>query len=152
MNQLEYNALLQTALDKWGLDTQVLIWIEEMSELIKALAKRNRYINPSYDSQIEDEIADVDICNDQMKMIFFSSNPSITQYYNPNREVLVMRWINRLAKTIETFSDRSIGELQLLFDLSELNVCLREMKLKYPGYEEYRIRKIERLKRLVETG
>jgi len=66
----EYTELLNRALDKWGYGTQALIWIEELSELIQVIAKRDRVINPSHDCQIADEIADVDICLDQMKNLF----------------------------------------------------------------------------------
>ena len=65
-----YNKLLVAALDKWGYDSQALIWIEELAELIHRVAKRDRKINPSHDSQIAEEIADVDICLDQMKLLF----------------------------------------------------------------------------------
>jgi len=66
----EYKQLLQDAVTKWGMPAQKLIWIEEMSELIKAIAKSDRVINPSFREQIVSEIADVDICLDQMKEIY----------------------------------------------------------------------------------
>ena len=66
----EYKQLLQDAITKWGMPSQKLIWIEEMSELIKAIAKSERAINPSFREQIVSEIADVDICLDQMKEVY----------------------------------------------------------------------------------
>lgn len=65
-----YKELLEEALAKWGYGTQALIWMEELAELIQVIAKRDRKINPSHDIQVADEIADVDICLDQMKLIF----------------------------------------------------------------------------------
>ena len=65
-----YTKLLQDALDKWGFGTQALIAIEEMAELIQALAKRDRTINPSSHEDVCRELADVDLCLDQMKLIF----------------------------------------------------------------------------------
>ena len=44
--------------------------IEEMAELIQALAKRDRRINPSSYNQVCLELADVDLCLDQMKLVF----------------------------------------------------------------------------------
>jgi len=66
----EYKQLLQDAITKWGMPAQKLIWIEEMSELIKAIAKSDRAINPSFRDQIISELADVDICLDQMKEVY----------------------------------------------------------------------------------
>jgi len=66
----EYSAMLAEAVQLWGYGTQALIWIEEMSELIKALAKQDRKINPSFREHVIEEIADVDICLDQMKILY----------------------------------------------------------------------------------
>jgi NTP pyrophosphatase (non-canonical NTP hydrolase) len=153
MERTEYIALLQEALDKWGFDTQVLIWIEEMSELIQVLAKRDRHINPSYDSQIEEELADVDICLDQMIMILIAA-PELFERHLPiiSKVPDTKRYINKLSNMISTLSDTYFGELQLLFNLAELCSCLKELKQKYPGYEGYRVKKIERLKRLVQLS
>lgn len=66
----EYRNLLLEALNKWGVPSQILIWIEEMAELTQSLCKYDRKINPSAYEQICEELADVDICLDQMKLIF----------------------------------------------------------------------------------
>lgn len=66
----DYIMLLKHAMEKWGYGSQALLWIEEMSELIQSIAKRDRNINPSNDAQIAEEIADVDICLDQAKLEF----------------------------------------------------------------------------------
>ena len=70
MNEEEYQNLLRDAYNKWGYHSQMLIWVEEMAELIKDLVKEGRAINPSHITQKEEEIADVDICLDQMKQLF----------------------------------------------------------------------------------
>jgi len=70
MDPEEYNKLLTDAYTKWGYGTQALIWIEEMAELIQKLAKQDRKINPSFRTQIIEELADVDICLDQMKILY----------------------------------------------------------------------------------
>ena len=67
--------ILAKALDTYGLKLQVDICIEEMSELTKALLKYRRVkpgqgnLQDAHDSIIE-EIADVQITIDQMKMAF----------------------------------------------------------------------------------
>lgn len=66
----DHRKLLTDAMHKWGVTSQKLIWIEELSELIQVIAKRDRSINPSFKGQMEDEIADVDLCLDQMKILY----------------------------------------------------------------------------------
>ncbi len=61
--------VLREALDRWGFDSQRLIWIEEMGELVTALAKFGRNINGAVAEEVAEEIADVDICLTQMKLI-----------------------------------------------------------------------------------
>ena len=59
---------LAAAIDKWGGDAQVIMAFEEMSELQKELCKNFRgKIN---EAEIADEIADVEIMLEQLKMIF----------------------------------------------------------------------------------
>ena len=53
--------VIKGALAKWGYNTQVDIAIEEMSELIKALLKLRRSPSGSRVSDVEEEIADVQI-------------------------------------------------------------------------------------------
>ena len=64
-------AVMQTSLDKWGLNAQAGQTIEECAELIVALQK---YINrtPAPDSidNILDEIADVEMMLAQMRLVF----------------------------------------------------------------------------------
>jgi len=85
----EYEQLMLDALKKWGLQSQKLIWIEEMSELIQAIAKSDREINPSYEIQVLEELADVDICLDQMKILY------------PNYEEIKKQKIARLKRLVK---------------------------------------------------
>ena len=62
--------VLRDALLTWGFHSQRLIWIEELAELIQALAKHGRVVNGSERAEIENELADVDICLSQMKLLF----------------------------------------------------------------------------------
>jgi len=72
----ERNTLLQRAVDTWGRFAQVDMMIEEMSELTKALLKERR-VPPAPVNELEnaianirEEIADVQIMLDQMKLIY----------------------------------------------------------------------------------
>ena len=71
MNRTE---ILQEAIKKYGVNSQCNVCIEEMSELTKELLKlRRESTQAGYKKRrknIEEEIADVQIMLDQMKMIF----------------------------------------------------------------------------------
>jgi len=61
---------MQRALDKWGLNSQVGMAIEECAELIVVLQKYiNREKQPSLE-EIIDEIADVEMMLAQMRLVF----------------------------------------------------------------------------------
>ena len=62
--------IMQTALDKWGLEAQVGQTVEECAELIVVLQKYvNRTVKPSVDDVL-DEIADVEMMLAQMRLTF----------------------------------------------------------------------------------
>ena len=65
---LDDNAICQAALEIFGADSQVMIAIEEMSELTKELCKNGR--GQENTTHIAEEIADVEIMLRQMKMLF----------------------------------------------------------------------------------
>lgn len=54
----------------WGADAQIQMTIEECAELIVVLAKYGRIHNGSTLEQIAEEIADVQIMINQLKIIF----------------------------------------------------------------------------------
>lgn len=58
------------AIKKWGAESQILMAIEEMSELIKALCKYPRTINNSTRNDILEEIVDVQIMIEQLLITF----------------------------------------------------------------------------------
>lgn len=64
----EDTEVFQAALDTWGADAQILMAFEEMSELQKALCKMERCQGRVQD--IAEEIADVEIMLEQMKLLF----------------------------------------------------------------------------------
>ena len=66
---IDEKQLYQKALNKWGIDSQILMAIEESSELILVLAKINRNYNGSSIKQIIEEMVDVSIMIEQLKII-----------------------------------------------------------------------------------
>ena len=60
-------ALYHAALDKWGADAQTAMCVEEMSELTKELCKWKR--GKDNFNEIAEEIADVEIMLEQMKLL-----------------------------------------------------------------------------------
>jgi NTP pyrophosphatase (non-canonical NTP hydrolase) len=71
MNELERRTYLD-AVKKWGRASQVLMAVEEMAELTKALMKFLNRDNESSEArrEVEEEIADVLIMLDQLTIIF----------------------------------------------------------------------------------
>lgn len=69
--------VLRKAVDEYGKESQLIMAMEEMSELIQALSKNIRgYAN---EDNVAEEIADVEIMLNQLKLIF-------------NNEQQVKRW------------------------------------------------------------
>lgn len=64
----ERKATYKVALRKWGIDAQVMMAVEEMSELTKEICKLFRG-KPTLDD-LADEIADVLITMEQLKLIY----------------------------------------------------------------------------------
>jgi NTP pyrophosphatase (non-canonical NTP hydrolase) len=60
------NEIYQKLIDKFGVEHQELILIEEMSELTKAIIKKRRGL----EQNIAEELADVQIMLDQLKIIY----------------------------------------------------------------------------------
>ena len=64
-------AIMQIALDKWGLAAQAGQTVEECAELIVALQKQfNRTPAPETQEDIVDEMADVEMMLAQMRLAF----------------------------------------------------------------------------------
>ena len=61
--------VLKRAVKTWGDTLQTDILIEEMSELTKAIIKSRRHGGKYATHEILEELADVQICLDQLKMI-----------------------------------------------------------------------------------
>ena len=74
MSEIDRKKAYQTFLDSWGEKAQIMMCVEEMSELTKALCKYLRFkkhgIPDDLDYNIKEEIADVFNMINQLKMIF----------------------------------------------------------------------------------
>jgi len=66
----EEKSIYERAIEKWGIETQIKMCIEELSELIQVLIKYGRKINGSNRNDIAEEIADVELMIEQMKVAF----------------------------------------------------------------------------------
>jgi NTP pyrophosphatase (non-canonical NTP hydrolase) len=87
--------LYQKVINKWGVETQINILIEEMSELIFAIQKIKRGNKEKYlkrYNNICEEIADVKIMIEQMDYIY--DKKKIDYYYN--KKILKLK--NKLKK------------------------------------------------------
>lgn len=71
--------LYKRALTVWGIGSQLMMAIEEMSELTKEICKYRRFQDKqeNYRENIKEEIADVLIMIEQLKYIFKYSNEDI---------------------------------------------------------------------------
>ena len=76
--EIEANALLT-----YGNEMQIDVAIEEMSELIKALIKDRRVSDKKSSDNVLEEMADVQIMLDQLKMIFGGTKK--IEWYKLNR-------------------------------------------------------------------
>lgn len=91
MTNIESEQLYLKALDKWGVGFQCQMAIEEMAELTKALCKRSRTKNESEVlknfEEIIEEIADVEIMIEQLKL-----------YFDPSKMLVNGQRIKKLEK------------------------------------------------------
>lgn len=79
---------LQQYIDTYGTEKQSMVAMEECAELIQAISKRVRK-GTSVDDNLAEEIADVLICIEQLKMMYAISDSKIEQWieYKMNRGV-----------------------------------------------------------------
>jgi NTP pyrophosphatase (non-canonical NTP hydrolase) len=76
--------------DHYGVEAQIPVWIEEMSELTKELCKWSRKgMSEELIEHIKEEIADVSICLDQLKYtIMYTEDDLMKEYkYKVDRQL-----------------------------------------------------------------
>lgn len=89
--------IYKRALDRWGEDAQINMAIEECGELIVALIKRNRNRNKSSINQIIEEMVDVEIMIEQLKIIFSTKHSEFESF---TFEIYKRRKLNRLNERL----------------------------------------------------
>lgn len=99
---IEEAGIFAAAIAKWGNQAQVMMVFEEMSELQKELCKNWR--GKDNIEQIADEVADVEIMLDQLKMIY-----EIKDKVREHRAFKVMRLRKRLEDADCHTSDTVTG-------------------------------------------
>lgn len=67
---IDVNKTLKTAVEIYGAEKQTDMMIEEMSELSKALLKHRRNATPETADNVLEEMADVQIMLEQMRLIY----------------------------------------------------------------------------------
>lgn len=81
--------ILNKALNHYGIEKQLLVCMEEPAELIQAISKAERYPNDEKRTdELIEEIADVLICIEYLKMIYDIDQSNVEM------------WINRKLKRI----------------------------------------------------
>ena len=90
--------ILKSALDKWGDNMQTDILIEEMSELTKAIIKTRRAHCPYKSFPIIEEMADVLICLEQLKLI---ARKDFMGNFDETLQNLIDQKMRRLAMRLE---------------------------------------------------
>ena len=91
---------------KKGTIHQSLIAIEELSELQKAITKALRvddgddYVASDYKSNLHEEIADVLICIEQLKIIYNLSDEDIEAWKQAKEDRLSERYLETLEENI----------------------------------------------------
>lgn len=64
--------LYKLAIEKWGKDAQIGMFIEEIGETLVALNKMNRTVNGITKDEFIQELIDLEIMLEQMKVMFFT--------------------------------------------------------------------------------
>lgn len=94
MMKITDQIILKEAIKSWGIKAQTEMLIEECAELIQAISKYNRANDSDIQKRFEniaEEIADVEILLDQMRIIF--KNDKLIEEY---REMKIDRLYTRL--------------------------------------------------------
>ena len=94
--------IIAEALRQWGEEAQLLMVIEEMSELTKSILKYRREHDPADIGvriiDIAEEHADVRIMLDQLAYIMRQHDPGYSEHVTHFTEEKVTRLVNRLER------------------------------------------------------
>lgn len=91
--------LYNNAVNILGVEHQTMIAMEECAELCQAISKCFRYVDREYKKNLTEEIADVLIMIEQLKIIYNISEDDIINWIN-NKELRLNRVIEGLESEI----------------------------------------------------
>ena len=128
MNKGETIKLFNEAIELWGADSQIRMMFEEMAELMKALCKLDRgKSSPEDILNVCEEITDVEIVLEQMKLIFRNDD---------YRESIRNQKLNRLKEKVEKAKkerliekNKNDNEVELTECTTGDNYCLYKFKM-----------------------
>ncbi len=90
--------IYEKAAEKWGNSSQLLIVIEELNELAVEISHYIRGRRDIGDIYLIEEIADVEIVLDQLKLIIKKENPDLEKDLNIIKENKLKRLEERVSK------------------------------------------------------
>lgn len=95
MNSKKAYKIMKKAIKKYGVEKQLLICIEELSELIQAITKMERYPNDeTRKNDLTEELTDVLICLDYLALIYEIDESKIDEIWSKKLKRLKERMKN----------------------------------------------------------
>lgn len=95
MNSKKAYKIMNKAIKKYGVEKQLLICIEELSELIQAITKMERYPNDeTRKNDLMEELTDVLICLDYLALIYEIDESKIDEIWSKKLKRLKERMKN----------------------------------------------------------
>lgn len=95
MNSKKAYKIMKKAIKKYGVEKQLLICIEELSELIQAITKMERYPNDeTRKNDLTEELTDVLICLDYLALIYEIDEAKIDEIWSKKLKRLKERMKN----------------------------------------------------------
>lgn len=95
MNSKKAYKIMKKAIKKYGVEKQLLICIEELSELIQAITKMERYPNDeTRKNDLMEELTDVLICLDYLALIYEIDEVKIDEIWSKKLKRLKERMKN----------------------------------------------------------
>lgn len=95
MNSKKAYKIMKKAIKKYGVEKQLLICIEELSELIQAITKMERYPNDeTRKNDLTEELTDVLICLDYLALIYEIDEVKIDEIWSKKLKRLKERMKN----------------------------------------------------------
>lgn len=112
------NKVYIDALMKWGEQSQRDIWVEELTELIQVLLRETR--GRCTKEQVAEEIADVDLCLSQLKMLY----PTWTEHRVKKMDRLKERLYGCSRKWFtEPYQSTQISDVPYMATWDSMQVC-----------------------------